>query len=516
MTPESPVQPSTERRPPTDTPGTEGENPIAREPLWYAYAFGDDHPSPPAWADLPEPAPETHTPPPPVPVRTGEAVPLPGGTAESLARAPYPEIPGADSDHTQALGRALATCFAPIRREPENPYNDHRGYPSPRCLFPVHAFLGTTDGWWLVDGDRHALVPLAGAAGASGDVSAGTLVLTGRFTAVPRAYKWFRGSLVSLELGIVLRSLCLALDLFGLAGRLRLPASGTEDVLAGLGLTPTWEWSLPLMLDVAPAGREPTAPTPPTEEGRAPEEPLTDQVLTDVVRADRAQWPASEPADLGRAVPDGLRTTEEASSWSELLWKRTSGRMPRGLHGMGGRYRDVSSAALEDAITWVGAAPPGVELRGAHEAVRATVAVQGVAGHTDGVYRIESGKAVLKRADPTAAQRLEHAYGYGPTFYNGCDIRHASAVWFFSIRPRELVERLGPRGWHDAQYACGWATQGLCLAAAAHGLYARPVRAFHEVPTQEVLDLEPEDMLVLAVVTGTERHTAGIQLDLRV
>ncbi|MFD0777134.1 hypothetical protein ACFQZ2_24635, partial [Streptomonospora algeriensis] len=162
-------------------------------------------------------------------------------------------------DRGQALGRALATCFGPVRREPENPYNDHRVYPSPRCLFPVHAFLAAPSGWRMVDPGRNALLPLAGPAGASERDSAdrGTVVLTGRFTAVPRAYKWFRGSLVALELGIVLRSLCLSLDLFGLGGRLRLPDGGAEEALAGLGLTPEWEWSLPLALDLAPAGEEP-------------------------------------------------------------------------------------------------------------------------------------------------------------------------------------------------------------------------------------------------------------------
>ncbi|MFD0776402.1 nitroreductase family protein, partial [Streptomonospora algeriensis] len=162
-----------------------------------------------------------------------------------------------------------------------------------------------------------------------------------------------------------------------------------------------------------------------------------------------------------------------------------------------------------------GVPPPGDALGRAHGALRVTAAVQGVLGRTDGVYRVDGGEAVLERADPTAAAQLEQHYGYGLTPYNGCDIRHATAVWFFSVRPRDLVEGSGPHAWHDAQYACGWAAQGVCIAAAAAGLFARPVRAFHEVPTQRVLGLDPEEMLVLAVVTGAERHTAGVQLDLR-
>jgi nitroreductase len=88
-------------------------------------------------------------------------------------------------------------------------------------------------------------------------------------------------------------------------------------------------------------------------------------------------------------------------------------------------------------------------------------------------------------------------------------------IWFFSMRPREVISRFGPGGWSAAQYACGWAIQGLGLAAAAAGLYARPVGAFKEIPTQRILGLEPEEMIVLAVVVGTPRHTGGALLDLR-
>jgi hypothetical protein len=55
----------------------------------------------------------------------------------------------------------------------------------------------------------------------------------------------------------------------------------------------------------------------------------------------------------------------------------------------------------------------------------------------------------------------------------------------------------------------------LSLSAAASGLFARPVRAFHEVPAQRVLGLAPDEMIVLAVVMGTPRPTSGALLDLR-
>ncbi len=527
------MEPLLDRRSPVDLPGPEGDNTIAREPLWHAYGAGDDRPQPPPWTYAEEPPPQTHVaPPPPAVVRGDAAVALPRGTADLLARAPYPHgRPGAPADATEALQRALVTCFGPLRREPENPYNDHRCYPSARCLFPVQALLGGEDGWRMLDPDRHALAALTGPAGAAppeggGGLAAGTVVLTGRYTRIPRNYKWFRGSLVTLELGIVLRSLCLGLELFGLGGRLQLPDGDSRQVLSGLGLTPEWEWSLPLILDVAPAGapqpagslRTPPPADPPADPSAVDgDPPSSDPALADLLRVNRTQDFVQTPEPLSAAVPADAAPSAVTPSWAELLWQRNSGRMPRGLHGMSGRRSDgLPAEVVRDALHWLAVPPPGGVLRAAHEAVRVTAVVQGVEGYADGVHHVRDGEAVLHREDRAAAARLEEHYGYGLTPGNGCDVRHASMTCFLSVRPRELFERFGPGGWSAAQYACGWATQGLCLSAAASGLFARPVRAFKEVPTQQVLGLEGDEMLVLAVVVGAQRHHAGPQLDLRV
>lgn len=379
----------------------------------------------------------------------------------------------------------------------------------------------------MLDPDRHALLALPGADGAADggareESDGGTVVLTGRYTCIPRAYKWFRGSLVTLELGIVLRSLCIGLELFGLSGHLRLPGGGqAQETPAGLGLTPEWEWSLPLVLDVAPQGVDPVAgPVYAPTAGRsdsATMKPLSDPALTDLVRVNRAQDFTGAPHPLGTAVPADASPAAGNGTWAEVLWQRSSGRMPRGLHGMSGRRRDdLPAESMRDVVRWLSVPPPGEELRAVYEAVRATVVLQGVTDHVDGVYHLRDGDVELRRADTTAASLLEQHYGYGLTPGSGCDIRHASMVCFLSVRPRELFDRFGPGGWSAAQYACGWATQGVCLSAAASGLFARPVRAFTEVPSQQVLELDPEEMLVLAVVVGTQRHEAGLQLDLRV
>ncbi|MDQ0845699.1 nitroreductase family protein [Streptomyces sp. V1I6] len=505
---------------PVDLPGPEGDNSIAREPLWYAYGAGEDEPAAPDWTWTPEPPPDAHVPPPP-PRGRGASTTLPLGTVDLLARMPFPRLPGGPqvtgaisrapgaSQVTDPLGRALVTAFGPQRREPENPYNDHRSYASPRCLFPVHAFVdgGGEQPWRLLEPDRHALT------GAPGPAPGRRIALTGRYTAVPSAYKWFRGSLVAIELGIVLRALSIGLELFGQPARLRLPDTGAHALLDGIGLDRTWEWSLPFVLDVGeppPAAAAGTAPDP-----VPPDVTRRDPALADLVRANRSQTYAGDAVPLTTAVPAGLPASQRTPDWAELLWQRHSGRMPRALHGMTGRRRRVPAEALDTALRWLSVPPPGPELAAAFDAVRITVVTQGVDGHEDGVHRAEAAGARLFRRDAEAPALLEDHYGYGVSPVNGCGIRNAPMTVFLSVRPRELFARLGPAGWGAAQHACGWAVHGLCLSAAASGLFARPVRAFKEIPVQRVLGLDEDETIVLSAVVGVPQDTGGALLDLR-
>ncbi|ABD13547.1 hypothetical protein ThrDRAFT_03731 [Frankia casuarinae] len=487
---------------------------MARDVMWYAYALGDDRPAVPgvygeqAGFAAPD-APEEVAPRLPVTEPGAPATPLPLGTVELLERMPYPcgRAPEAGTS-AEALGHALVTAFGPHRREPENPINDHRGYASVRSKFPVHAFVADRERRQVLDVHRNALVDLAGANPPQDPSADGCeILLIGRYTRLPASYRWFRGALVHLEMGIALRSLCLALELFGLSGRLRLPNSG-QGRLREFGLRPAWEWTLPLTVELA----ERPAPVQTTGRGA---DTVPDPVLADVLAMNRAQTFTEAPATLGPAAPSQDDVTAAAErSWAELLWSRTSGRMPRGLYGMNGRRRVLPAAVLQDAVRWLGVPPPGDVLRGVSNAIRTTVVIQGIEGHRDGVYEVADGHTVLKAADTTAAARLEEVYGYTLAPGNGCDVRHASMIWFLTVDPRVVVDRYGPGGWTTIQYVCGWAAHGLTLAAAGSGLYARPVRAFYEAAARRVLGLGSEEMVVLAVIGGTPGYR-GLMLDLR-
>ncbi len=483
---------------PVDVPGPGGDTPIAREPLWFAFATGEDRPVPPPWTRTPQPPPDTHRPPPsPVP---GPAAPLPAGTVDRLAAAPYPHgrMPGAGPE------RALVAAFAVQRREPDNPFADHRPYASARCLFPVRAFLACGGPTHLLDPDRHGLVALPGPRRADRR----EIVLAGHYPVVPLDYRFFRGSLVALELGIALRSLAVALELSGIGARVRPPGPDGVARLRELGLAATHDWSLPLVVELD-GGAGAVLPEV-AEDAPRPGDP----VLAAVLRADRAQAATRCPAvPLTGAIPPGdIGSDPPDLSWAEVLWRRSSGRMPRRLHGMTTRRRPLPAPALAELVRWGSVPAPGFPAG----AVRLTAVLQGVDGVPDGVHRVRDGGIVAHRADPDAAARLEDAYFYGPTPGSGCDLRHAPATFLLSVRPRDLVREHGPGAWARAQQACGWIAHGLCLAAAAAGLVARPVRAFREPDVQRLAGLDPDETLVLAVVTGVPRPHAGPLLDIRI
>ncbi|MFF5571433.1 nitroreductase family protein [Streptomyces luteogriseus] len=512
----APAEPWT-RRAPVDLPGPEGDNSIAREPLWYAYGTGDDAPEPPPWTWAATPSPDSHVPPPP-PRPAGPATVLPPGTTARLSALPYPHVPAPGGPASaDALAHALTTTFAPLRREPENPYNEHRPYASPRCLFPVHAFVGDGGAWRLLEPTRHTLT-------GPGTGTPTRIALTGRYTAIPSAYQWFRGSLVAIETGMVLRALSLGLELFGTPASLTPPTADGPELLRELGVEQTWEWSLPWLVELD----EPHGTGHVTTSFKETPVPDGDPSLTDVVRIDRAQGRVPrgagncatsppQPAPVTTAVPPTLPNSPHTPTWSDLLWHRHSGRMPRALHGMDSAkcLTPLPTRTLTTALAWLGVPPPHPMLAAAFDAVTVTAVVQHIDGHTPGIHRVHDGTAHLLRQDPTAPAGLEANYGYGLTPVNGCGIANAPLTVFFSVRPRELFARFGPAGWSAAQHACGWAVHGLCLAAAAEGLFARPVRAFKEIQTKEVIGLGEDETIVLSAVVGVPRETGGAVLDLR-
>ncbi len=500
------------RRAPVDLPPPYGDNNIARESLWHAYAIGADEPPIPTWVGEPQPAMTTHRHPPDPPLtKFGQA--LPAGTAELLAGVPFPH--GQAPSATASIERVLAATFGVQFMDELNPYPLHRGYASPRCLYPVEVFRGSASGWSLLDPEGHRLASLRRTA--AGTQNRDTkLLLIGRYTRIPQGYQWFRGSLVNLELGFVLRALAHSLGVFQLQASVQWPGLEDDGWLAELGLQPTWEWSLPVLVEVPgptqAAASEPGRGVPSAPNIGTPAAP--EPALADVVAVNREQRRPGPEVILPTGIPTTLSDTAPAQTWAEVTWRRNSGRMPRGMLGMGGMPGPVPGAALTDAIAWLSEPPPDPQLAAVSRASTWTVVTQKIQGYPDGIYRIRAGEAVLQRPDDTLARQLEAQYGYplGPDV--GCDVRHAAMLWFITVKPRQLYAEFGPSAWTWAQYAAGWAGHGLTVAAAAWGLFARPVRAFQEIATQQILDLGVEENITLAAIIGRPRDHHDV-LDIR-
>lgn len=446
------------------------------------------------------------------------------GTADLLEETVYPTACAADwlSDRDR-LQHALVMAFGLQRREPSNLFNDHRSCASVRSRFPVHAFLHTDDKAWFVDVYRHGLLPVGEAGNGWPEGEAQNVALAGRYTHLPSLYGRLRGPLAELEMGISLRSLWVALDILGVEADLQLPGPSTGQLMARLGLDPRSEWTAPLTVAVHRPGGSPQPgrdnPAGPSKVAIRDDPADDDPTLAEVVAVNRTTLDmatlhsAESRHGTARAVPLGLSSGER--SWSEVVWNRNSGRMPRHLAGVSGRRRPLPPTAVHDALAWLAVPPPTPLLDEIARRITVSVCLQDAPGFATGWYRVD-GPAHLElvSADPALPARLEGCYGHGLGPEVGCAVRHAGMIWLLSCDVPALLAATGPAGWTLAQYVVGWMAHGLCLAAAAHGLYARPNRAFDEILLHPVVAMAPGEIVLLSVVSGAGRFVEPY-LDLR-
>lgn len=448
---------------------------------------------------------------------------LPYGTVDLLEAITFPRHhAGGDLTARDRLGHALVAAFCPQRREPANIYNDHRGFSSIRSKFPVHAFV-TRDGrhHWL-DVYRHALLDM-GVPARQADT--GRILLTARYSHLPTLYGNVRGPLTELELGINLRALCVALDLFAVPFLVDLPDAAAESALREIDIGPVGGWTLPLAVWSCP------------ESDSACSRVLTQGVLTqgalsqgsssgsdstpgdprlrEAVAVNRMTLlrPADAPSPAS-AIPAAGARAPVPRSWAEIFFARTAGTMPRGLKGLAGRHLPQPFSVVEDAMDWLAVPPPSALLRQVMGALTVTVCLQDIEGHADGVYRLGGGQLSEIAKNHRIGAELEEGYGHRQAMDVGCGVRFANAIWFVSVRVRQLISEVGPWAWPLALVISGWITHGLGLAAAAHGLYARPARAFQEIPVQRLLSLAPDELILISVTCGAPRFTEST-LDLR-
>jgi hypothetical protein len=437
---------------------------------------------------------------------------LPLGTRRLLGETAWPDRRSAPPAR-DAVAHTLLAAFGVLRREPSNAFNDHRSIASSRSRFPVHAFVTAGGRAWWLDPVRMAFVAMAATPSPCPGVR---VLLCGRWADLPDFYGRLRGGLCAVESGIALRALAIACEALGVSARVRLAAEGESPDADRLGLTGGCGWSCPWEVDLdLPAPADPTAELAPAARFAPP--PRWDEALRDVRRADAALRAApGRPPTPVCGVPGGPMTAGNGDTWADVLWTRTAGRMPLKLTGYAARRKAVPEGALRDLCAWARTPPPESLMREAAERCAITVVAQDVEGLSPGAYAVgEAGELEPRRVPgPDLLAWAERCYGYPLAPANGCALRLAGSLWLVHGSPAEVVGDLGPGGWQAAQLWAGWVVHGICLAAAAYRLFARPALSFDEVPLEALLGLDVNATLLMSVTCGTGRFT-GPMLDLR-
>ena len=410
------------------------------------------------------------------------------------------------------------TAFGLQRREPSNRFNDHRVIASVRSKFPVHVFTRSGDRLSYLDLYRHALVDVPGTGGDAEPAVA--VLLAARYTDLPTPYGRLRCALGDLETGINLRSLFIAAQLFGVRARLTLDgiaATGALDRLRGTG-PGAWGVPVSVRLDGVPAPQSHRIAGFQAGEGDADrEEQLTTEArhesLAELAQVTRHRYQVHAPtAPPAIGIPE--LTGPAGTSWAEVFWRRSAGRVPDGLNGFSGYPASTPRECLDACLAWADVPAPAAALREVAQRVRLDVAVARVGDLPTGVYRAAGRGIQQGRPDPGVMAALQDGFGYPPSPGTDAGVRHAAMVWVWSVDVPALLADLGPAAWSLLQVWCGFAAHGVELGCAAYGLFARPARAYDEHHLQRLLGLGRDVTPAFMVVAGHSRF-AEPMLDLR-
>ncbi|MEY9842196.1 nitroreductase family protein [Streptacidiphilus sp. EB103A] len=345
--------------------------------------------------------------------------------AHSVALGSLADIP----DFGPALVRTLTAALAPHRWEPWNPHNDHRAYPSPRCVYLTDAALRLGEHRWpidpvrlLLEGERRLPDPST--------VTSATVELTVEPHRLSDGYGTLRDALALLEAGHLSSALVEA----GRANGLAVHASpqvggGGSGVVAEVTI------------------RHSTAVT----------------------------WP-----------------------WQQVSAARSSALGPRGLSA---DPRPLPAGVLQRLLQ--DSRPPTGSLAGRRGggALRHRLAVRGVTGFTDGLYELGEGGLMALRPGQ-ATQGIQSAFRFGPA---DIDVTGMNVVWVISADVDDVIRGQGPDGYTNALLSAGAAAQHVCSAAAAAGLFCRPVRSLDEPATEAAVQADIGEDIVYMLLVGRPR-----------
>lgn len=407
---------------------------------------------------------------------------------------------GAGLSDPLRLSLLLRYLSSPLRYEPGNVYQVHRAVPSARCMFPIDLLLTHVcrDGvrrTYLYHPDFHALEEVDAPEGGEGHAVGGHTTITGigRFWKMVRKYGDFSLFPVMLEAGMVLAQLRHLRGALGWEGRAADP-DAMRSFCEGELEFPVFSETIgqpscdPVRLpveDVVLAVHEASTAGVPRF-GRLPLFMSLFDRPPGPVQA--TTTPAGVPvaSDLvppGRGFLETLRLRHSANDMVGMA-PRTDGEagllhdLARLAQRIGGRRgRVAGEERLHTVMLWPGRVAPAC-----------------------GIY--DGGGGLLAELDRRRlAALLEQALPSPGLRYNLQ--AHSLLVLFLADPHGEGMQE--PSSFRDAHVAAGALAQDWCLAAAALGRFARPVRMLREQVLESALPVEGQ--IVYSLLCGSNRAT---------
>ncbi|MFV2104200.1 hypothetical protein [Micromonospora sp. LOL_024] len=178
---------------------------------------------------------------------------------------------------------------------------------------------------------------------------------------------------------------------------------------------------------------------------------------------------------------------------------RSSGLSPRGLAA---DPRPLPGNLVDELLRMAGGTPTGSPAAGpAAKWLRHRVAVHAVTGRPDGLYDLHHDRLTL-RTPGAATERLQAAFRFGR---QEVDVAGMNLVWVVTADVAARVRTAGPSAYRNLLLAAGASAQQIADAAAAKGLFCRPVRSFDEPDTEAAIAAPPGEDVLYMLLLGRPR-----------
>ncbi|MFF7947689.1 nitroreductase family protein [Streptomyces griseorubiginosus] len=203
------------------------------------------------------------------------------------------------------------------------------------------------------------------------------------------------------------------------------------------------------------------------------------------------------PSDIGVEVTF-RHGTDSNWPWQQVLAERGGALGPRGLSA---DPRPLPAEALHRLIH--DSRPPEGSLAGRPSGMelRHRLAVRGVSSVQEGLYGLSEGGLVLLQP----GQATEHIQSAFPFGRSDIDVTSMNVVWVITADLNDVVNRQGPDAYPTTLITAGAVAQHVCSAAAAAGLFCRPVRSFDESASEAAVRADAGEDIIYMLLIGRPR-----------